>query len=219
MIRHRTPRGRGGLTLIELLLTLTILALAGVIVAGSFNTGLRAWRSAQRHGHEELVAALVAERLSAQLRSAVQATVKRDGADKIAFMPTESSLRFVTIAGLDAIPMQVSYGIEGDGQERQLVYRRYPWPDKRFSDDSRPESEKLPEEPVAEVVGMSVKEVKWRSGDPGGQSGAAAGDWDPEKAEMLPESVTVDLEVKSGAGVEPKTISVTVPLLMEKPKD
>jgi type II secretory pathway pseudopilin PulG len=207
------------LTLIELLLTLTILTVAGVLVAGSLNTGLRAWRSAQRHGREELVAALVAERLSAQLRSALPATAKRQGKDAPAFTRGDDWLRFVTISGTDAKPVQVSYSIEGDGGERRLVYRQYPWPDKYFFNQSRPESERLPEEPVEEVVGMSVKEVKWRPGDPpDDQSGAAAGDWDPDKAEMLPESVTVELQVKGGAGVEPKTSSITVPLLMEKPK-
>jgi len=216
MIRHSTPRGSEGLTLIELLLALTILTVAGVLVAGSLNTGLRAWRSAQRHGREELVAALVAERLSAQLRSAVPATVKHEGADKIAFMLTENSLRFVTIAGADAVPIQVSYSIEGGGEDRHLVFRKYPWPDKHFFDESRPSSEKPVEESVEEVVGMSAK-GKWRPDDQGGQSGAAAGDWDPEKARMLPESVEVGLEVKGGAGADPKKIGMTVPLLLEEP--
>lgn len=217
MIHHSTPRGSEGLTLIELLLTLTILAVAGVLVAGSLNTGLRAWRSAQRHGREELVAALVAGRLSAQLRSAVPATAKRDGRDAPAFTIGEDWLRFVTISGADAKPVQVSYSIEGDGEDRRLVFRTYPWPDKHFFDESRPSSERLPEEAVEEVVGLSVKGA-WRDDDEGGQGGAAAGDWDPEKAKKLPESVTVELQVKGGAGVEPKTSSITVPLLMEKPK-
>ena len=78
VIRRRLRGDRRGLTLIELVLTLTILAFAGALVSGAFVTGLRAWQSGLRSGREELVARIVLERIATQLRAAIFSPAKHD---------------------------------------------------------------------------------------------------------------------------------------------
>ena len=82
---RRGSRRRRGLTLIELVITLTILAFAGVLVSGALTTGLRAWQTGLRGGREELVARIVLERIAAQLRAAVRAGQPRAATDAVAF--------------------------------------------------------------------------------------------------------------------------------------
>jgi prepilin-type N-terminal cleavage/methylation domain-containing protein len=112
MISRGGAGDRRGLTLIELLVTLTILAVAGVLISGAFTTGLRAWQNGLKSGREELVARVVLERIAAQLRSAVSSLAELDREDAAAFFFREDSLRFVTPGGPGGAPLQVSYASE-----------------------------------------------------------------------------------------------------------
>ena len=207
MIAGRAGRDRRGLTLIELVLALTILAIAGALVSGAFATGLRAWQSGIRSGREELVARIVLERIATQLRAAVETKTEENHEEVIAFDAGVDFLRFVTTAA-GAAPMQVYYGLAGDGDGRHLVYREYPWPDKEFFGDGQPRRE----ENVAEVTGLKVKAVE-RSALNAGQIAALPGEWTPQN-EFLPASVTVEIDVGAEGGQEPKRYGITVPVLV-----
>ena len=124
--RRRLRGDRRGLTLIELVLTMTILALAGALVSGALATGLRAWKSGLRSGREELVARIVLERIAAQLRAAIPAPAKRGEELAVAFDAADDRLRFVTLAAAGTAPVQVSYGLSAAGGETGLLYRELP---------------------------------------------------------------------------------------------
>ena len=156
MTPRRLRGDRRGLTLIELVLTLTILAFAGALVSGAFVTGLRAWQSGLRSGREELVARIVLERIATQLRAAVFSPARHDKGDAVAFDAAEDHLRFVTLAASGAAPVQVFYGLQAGGGDAQLVYREYPWPDKEFFGSGNQRRE----ERIPEITGLSVKVVK-----------------------------------------------------------
>lgn len=202
---------RRGLTLIELVITLTILALAGALVSGAFATGLRAWQAGLRSGREELVARIVLERIALQLRAAVGAPAKRNEADAVAFDVAADQLRFVTLAGAGAAPVQVSYGVGSDGGDPHLVYREYPWPDKDFFNEGRPRRE----EKVPEITGFAVTVVK-RSERSGEEKSDAAeepstAEWSPLDRE-LPASVSVEIAVKVEDRPEPRQYRIMVPI-------
>jgi prepilin-type N-terminal cleavage/methylation domain-containing protein len=205
----RPPSGCRGLTLIELVLTMTILSLVGVLVSGGLAAGLRAWRGDAVGNREELVARIVLERLAAQLRSAVPSPAKIQGEDAVAFDAGEHAVRFVTIAGGGAAPMQVSYRVErsASGEGEELVYREYPWPDKDFFGTSRPRRE----ERVAEVTGLAVTVTPRTEELETGEQTAAA--WNPRDQE-LPDRVTLEVTVGPAAGGEPRRYRVVVPILM-----
>lgn len=203
-----------GLTLIELVLTLTILALAGALVSGALATGLRAWKSGLRSGREELVARIVLERIAAQLRAAILSPAKREGEKAVAFDAAEDHLRFITIAAGGAAPVQVFYGLREDGGEQHLVYREYPWPDKEFFGEGRPRRE----EKIEEVTGFSVKVVKRK--DTSDKDNSDKGDvlsteeWSPLDKE-LPASVSVEITVNAEGQPEPRHYQITVPVLTQ----
>ena len=207
MKRQRLRGDRRGLTLIELVLTLTILALAGSLVSGALATGLRAWQSGLRSGRDELVARIVLERIAAQLRAAVDSPSKRDGGDVVAFDAAEDHLRFVTLSAAGAAPVQVFYGMREDGGKPHLLYREYPWPDKAFFGEGRP----LREEKVVEVTGFTVSVAKRTgksgTGDTGEEPPPTA--WSPlDRA--LPASATVEIVLNAEGQPEPRHYRITV---------
>ena len=208
MSAARLRDDRRGLTLIELVLTLTILALAGALVSGALATGLRAWQSGLSSGREELVARIVLERVAAQLRAALPSPAKRNGEDAIAFDAAEDHLRFVTLAAGSA-PVQVFYGLRNDGGEPHLVYREYPWPDKDFFGEGRPRQE----EKVLEITGFSVAVVKRTKATTEGEEPAPA-EWSPLDKE-LPASVSVEIVVGAEGRLEPRRYRITVPVLTQ----
>ena len=216
MKRCRLRGDRRGLTLIELVLTLTIVALAGALVSGALATGLRAWQSGLRSGREELVARIVLERIATQLRAAIWTPATRDGEAAVAFDAGDERLHFVTLAAAGGAPARVSYGLSGGGGDRQLVYREYPWPDKDFFGEGRP----LREEKVAEVTGFAVKVVRRSdaSGEPGAPDGGDAPStalWSPIDEE-LPASVEVQIEVGGEGRAEPLRYLLLVPILVQR---
>jgi prepilin-type N-terminal cleavage/methylation domain-containing protein len=211
MISQRVAGDRRGLTLIELLVTLTILAVAGVLVSGAFTTGLRAWQNGLKSGREELVARIVLERIAAQLRSAVSSLAELDREDAAAFFVREDALRFVTLGGPGGAPMQVSYAIENAGEGDHLVYRELPWPDKDFFRGSRPRRE----EQVPEVTGLSVSVT--RKPDPEESSASEPVEkWDPRDLE-LPGSVELEIVVPILGEPEPRRYRMVVPILGRHP--
>jgi prepilin-type N-terminal cleavage/methylation domain-containing protein len=214
VILRRLRGDRRGLTLIELVLTLTILAFAGALVSGAFVTGLRAWQSGLRSGREELVARIVLERIATQLRAAISSPARHDKGDAVAFDAAEDHLRFVTLEAGGTAPVQVFYGLRGGGGDAQLVYREYPWPDKEFFGEGPPRSE----EKIPEITGFSVKVVKRIAASKTGvtDSAPATEDWSPLD-EQLPASVSVEIVVNTEGRQEPRHYQITVPILTQGP--
>lgn len=198
MSARRAPDSRG-LTLIELVLTLTILAVAGALVAQALSGALRAWNGGMQRGREQLVARIVVERVSEQLRAALPAAARRGEEETLAFDAGEERLRFVTPAA-GAAPMQVSYQLEGQGGERHLVYREHPWPDKDFFGASAVRRE----EQVPEIALFRV-ELE-RADVPQGEDPVAA-------TGMLPQRVVLEIGVHGADGGEGESYRVTVPIL------
>jgi len=215
-VKRRLIRGdRRGLTLIELVLTMTILALAGALVSGALATGLRAWKSGLRSGREELVARIVLERIATQLRAAISSPAKHDNGDAVAFDAAEGHLRFVTLAAGGTAPVHVFYGLRGGGGEAQLVYREYPWPDKDFFG----EGQQRLEERIPEITAFKVKVFKRVDAGGEGDAGDEGDDpateaWSPLD-EQLPASVSVEIAVNAEQQPEPRRFQITVPILAQ----
>jgi prepilin-type N-terminal cleavage/methylation domain-containing protein len=201
-------RAAAGLTLIEMVLALTILAIAGGLVSGAFGTALNAWRGGFARGREELVARVVLERIAGQLRSVVPALTRKGSEVVVAFDAKEDAVRFVTLLSASGTaPAQVSYGLAEDQGRRVLVYREYPWPDKDFFKESRPRREEL----VPEVAGLKVSVTRRPDEEEEEESSAATSQpWSADGG-ILPGTVTVEISVPR-EGEETETLSLTVPL-------
>lgn len=205
MSRGARPAERG-LTLIEMVLTLTILAVAGSLVFGALSTALRAWQGGFARGRDELVARIVLERLAGQLRSVVVAPARRGNEDVIAFDAGEHALRFVTLLGSGRAPAQVSYAIAEEEGASALVYREYPWPDKDFFSAGKPRRE----ERVPEITGLTVTLTR-RPDEENATGDQLEGPWSPADG-VLPGTVTVEITATQGGDAGPAAYSLTVPL-------
>lgn len=206
MSQARRRRRERGLTLIELVLAMTIVSLAGALVYGALGTALRAWQGGFSHGRDELVARIVASRLAGQLRSAVAAPARRDGEAAVAFAAGEHELRFVTLlSGSAPAPGVVSYAIVEEEGRPALHYREYPWPDKAFFGEPVP----LREERLPEIQGFAVT-VERRPEEETGLPDSGA--WKP--TEGMPGAVSIEIAAAAG-DAEPRRWSLKVPILAE----
>lgn len=199
-------KGRHGFTLLEVLLALTLLSLAGAIVYGFLGTAFVSWTSGFAAGRRNHVARITVDRLSRQLKSAVPAKVLKTGRPVAAFAADEESLRFVTLlpTGVRSLS-QVSYSIEEGEGGPHLVYREYPWPDKKFFEGGEPRKEEI----LPEIVGMKVVLL---ARDEGLDEGGEAAEWDPDGSE-LPGVVTVTLVAAGEGGGQGTVFTATIPLL------
>jgi hypothetical protein len=207
-VKRTSPAARWrkeGLTLLEALLALTILALSGAIVYSFLATVLISWTSGVERGRKGQVAGIVVDRLGQQLRSAVPARIIESGRKRAAFRGDEDSLRFVTLlpTGLASL-RQVSYAVEEGDEGPELVYREYPWPDKDFFEEKEP----LKEERLPEIVDM---EVVLRPRKAGEKEGWSEEEWSPE-GEDLPGAAEVLLVVAGAGSKEGRSVKMAVPL-------
>lgn len=212
MMFPRLGADRRGLTLIEMVLTLTILAVAGALVYGALSTALGSWRKGFQKGREELIARIVLDRVAEQLRSAVAAPSRtKENEDAVAFDARSDSLRFVTLLSAGgAPPVQVSYAIGEDEQgKRVLVYREYPWPDKEFFGTPKPRREEY----LPEILGLKVTVTKRKSENE--NEGAASEsvvdeEWKATDSQ-LPGTVAVEILAGPADGTQ-ETFGMTVTL-------
>jgi prepilin-type N-terminal cleavage/methylation domain-containing protein len=199
-------KGRRGFTLLEVLLALTLLAMAGAIVYSFLGTAFVSWTSGFAAGRRSQVARIAVDRLSQQLKSAVPARVLKAGKPVAAFAAADESLRFVTLlpTGVRSLS-QVSYSIEEGGAGPRLVYREYPWPDKKFFEGREPRKEEI----LPEIIGMKVVLL---ARDEGQDEGEEAAEWNPDGSDF-PGEVTVTLVSAGEGGGQGKAFTVTIPLL------
>lgn len=206
MSSARVLGGRRGVTLIELVLTLTILALAGALIAAALSASLRTWRTGFTRGREELVARIALARIAGQLRSAVPAAARQGSEEAVAFEAREDALHFVTVPAAGGAPLHVSYSLVQEGGKPALVYRELPWPDKEFFGEGRPRREEV----VPEITGMKVGVTRCpEEGEPA--PNAVASPWKPTDL-CLPGSVEVEITLSDGDGES--TYKVSVPLAL-----
>ena len=203
---RRLRSGRQGFTLLEVLLALTILAMAGTIVYSFLATALISWTTGVDRGRTMQVAGIAADRLAQQLKSAVPAGVLKSRLRVAAFDGGEDSLRFVTLlpTGLRTL-RQVSYSIEEGEEGTELAYREYPWPDKKFFEEQDP----LREERLPEIIGM---EVTLRARESEADKTDEGDEWSPGMKE-LPREVEVRLVVAGRGDERGRSVTVAVPIL------
>ena len=127
---HPAHRTFYGFTLLELLISLTILALIFVTVLGAIQVGSRSWESAERRAEENQRTRTLFDTLARELTMLYPLRVKRQDKEVVAFDGKSDSLMFATLPqSYGAEPFShmtrvVTYTVEAD---RGLVAtERYP---------------------------------------------------------------------------------------------
>jgi len=200
-----------GFTLIEVILALTILALASVVVYSALNTALTSWSVGLIRGRRTQVARIALDRISQQLKSTLATTVQKNDRDVAAFTGDKRSVRFVTLQSVGGAPLAVvSYAAEEGPEGRRLVYREHPWPDKDFFSPGKP----WKEEEVPEIVDLEFVFRKSEKVEGDGRPEAGAGeDWNPGEGRDPPAEVEVRIVVDGAGPVEERTYRSIIPVM------
>ncbi len=147
-LKRRDGRREGGFTLLELIISITILSLIALIIGSGFRLGLNAWE----RGDEEVEAVQTMRVLSGlifqQLKSSYPYKIKIDNEEMVLFKGDSSSMIFVTTLA-DPYPggfKWVRY-LHRDGV---LYYKEGFLPDKKLLDNITGDEEILETE-VEEV--------------------------------------------------------------------
>lgn len=195
----RNPvRETTGLTLLEVMLALMILSLAGAIFYGALNTVLTTWSAGLTQGRRGQVAGIALDRMTQQLKSGVPAMTGEETRRRIAFEGKEEILRFVTLLPVGPYPLaQVSYSMEETGEGSSLVYREYLWPDKKFFEEGEP----VREETLSEIESMEIL-LRGQEED------------EPVEEDEFPSLVEIELRVKGEGDETDRTFTATAPFLV-----
>jgi prepilin-type N-terminal cleavage/methylation domain-containing protein len=201
-----------GFTLIEVVITLTILGFICLIIFGAFRLGLSAWDRGESVKDEYQEARIVSQLITQQVKSAVPFKIKSQQAegDYLAFKGDSRSLRFVS-----SLPVR---GKQPEG----LVYAKYEFKDggsegghlilyeeKALNKDFFAEEPKE-EHAVSLLEGVSsVRFEYFREEDPlNNQQEEWIEEWDAKDEKMLPKAFKMTIIRKNQQGKEELPITV-----------
>ena len=117
---HHALRTSSGVTLLELLISMTILALIFVTVLGAVRVGSKSWESGERRAEENQRTRTLFDTLARELTMIYPLRVKDQDKDVVAFRGNADSLMFATLPqSYGAEPFShmirvVTYAVEGD---------------------------------------------------------------------------------------------------------
>jgi general secretion pathway protein J len=206
-------KGAAGFTLLELVVSFTILGLIVIVVFGALRLGTNAW---ERGGDQsELVQRrrVVLNLLSQQIKSAFPYKVKASKAepDYIAFQGTPDSMQFVSAFSLKARRSEglvvVYYRVEdGKGSEKVLKYFEKRALNKDFF-EKMPDSDEY-QTLLDDLSGLSFEYFK--AGDDDDSAGEWVTSYDGKDETELPRQMKIAASWKEKRGDAEVTLPATV---------
>ncbi len=129
---HRSPTtvDETGFTLLELLISLTILAMIVVILFGAFRIGIRAWEKGEKEVTVRQRERIVLDLVRHQLASICMGGARDDDGQPVRFRGDPQTMSFLSCLPLTpgglAGPTYVKYAVryDADGQARLVFYER-----------------------------------------------------------------------------------------------
>jgi general secretion pathway protein J len=208
MKKRVDPSYPAGFTLIEVVVTMTILGLILLIISGTFRMGLSVWDRGEQAREEGQRQRTVTQLVSRQIKSVVPYKIKTQKAegDYLAFEGKANSLKFVSALSLRALRPEgfvfAIYEFQDGGQEggRLVVYEK-----KVVNKDFFEEGPK--DEGVSVLVGLSdVRFEYFREEDKEKTRSAEwVQDWSAKEEKALPRAVRMSITFKNGKSAAEET--------------
>jgi len=125
MAAQRKPKRNAGFTLLELIISITLVAIIVLIVAGAASLGYRSFSTGERklNAIERLRASLII--IDAQIQSGVPLTLEDGGVKQYYFVGEQDSLKFSTnhsIWGGQRGYVIANYRVEADNQGKRTLF-------------------------------------------------------------------------------------------------
>jgi general secretion pathway protein J len=191
-----------GFTLLEVIVTLTILGFIVLIVFGAFRLGLSSWERGESTREDYQKVRTVTQMISRQIKSIVPYKVKSKKAegDYLAFEGKVRSLKFVSAFPIKAKqPEGLVYGIyefkeEGKEGGRLILYEQRVLNKDLF--------EETPKEELGATLIEGISKIRfeyYREGDP--EKNRTEGwveEWDTKEEKELPKALRMTLTFKNG---------------------
>ncbi|MFZ7126506.1 MAG: PulJ/GspJ family protein [Desulfobacterales bacterium] len=209
---RRWPAGSDprGFTLVELLLSITIIAVVAVVLMGAFRLGYRAWEKGDAAIESTQHLRIVLDRVRRQLAAAVPAAYPSEENPLVRFEGTEASLRFISemslVPGPAAARMVVDYRVEatpGDGQ--RLVFHEQALLKTNLEEKPEP----LPADYVELIEDMREIRFEYLKLGEGPSAAAWSTAWNPEADGLIP--LAVRIWVVPSPGETPFGIATRLP--------
>jgi len=205
----------GGFTLIEVMVTLTVLAFILLMIFGVFRLGLSAWEKGDSIKDEYQVVRIASQIISRQVKSLVPYKIKSQKAegDYLAFEGKAHSLKFVSALPLRAKqPEGFVYAVyafrEGEKEGGRLVFYEQRVLNRDFMED-KPKDEAS----VSLFAGISeVRFAYYQEENPEkNQVAAWVEEWDAKEKGEIPKAIRVTLIPKEKKGDSPFNLLVSLP--------
>jgi general secretion pathway protein J len=202
--RNRANGRVKGFTLIEVMVTLTVLGFILLIIFGVFRLGLSAWERGELIQEKYQEVRIVSQLVSRQIKSIVPYKIKTPKAegDYLAFEGKSSSLRFVSALPLRAQQPEgfvyVIYDFKEGGQEGgRLVFYEQRALNRDFMEEN-------PKEELAVSLLEEVSEVRFEyyqeEDSEKNQAGGWVTEWNAKEKMELPKALRMTLRQKKGNG-------------------
>jgi general secretion pathway protein J len=191
-------------TLLEVIVTLTILGFILLMIFGVFRLGIAAWKKGETNKEEYQRTRIASQLISRQMKSALPYKVKTQKAegDFLAFEGKAHSLKFVSTLSLRASkPSGLVYAFyefqeDGKGGGRLVLYEGRVL-NKNFLEDNPPEDKAVP---IFEGL-ADVRFEYYREEDPEKtRAGGWEEEWNAKEENALPTALRVTLSPQKGGG-------------------
>ena len=205
-----------GFTLLELVVTFTILSLVVIMVLGALRLGSAAWEKGEERAEKIQRKRIVLDLLSQQMKSSFPYRVKsqKAEADYLVFLGDGSSLRFVSAFSLRARKQEglvfVIYKVE-EGTSSVKVLKVY---EKRVLNKTFLEETPDEDQFVTLMDGLSdLKFEYFEEGDDKDATGAWGESWDAKEKKVLPSQVKMTVTWKE----KREELEIPLPTLVSLP--
>jgi general secretion pathway protein J len=216
--KDSNTRATAGFTLLEVVVTLTILGLILLIISGAFRLGLSAWEKGEsaREGYEKVrtISRLVCQ----QIKSGVPYKIKTEKAegDYVAFEGTPHSLKFVSALPIKAKqPQGFVYAIyefqEGGQEGGRLVYYEQRVLNKNFFEEK-------PNEEMSVSLMEGISDVRFeyfrREDKDKNRTEAWVENWNAKEEKELPKALRMTItsgDKKGGKEEVPLALLASIP--------
>ena len=208
-------RSSSGFTLVELVVTLTILGLILLMIGGALRLGSSSWEKGEEKAETYQKRRIVLNLLSQQMKSSFPYKIKaqKAEADYLAFSGKGDSLRFVSTYSLKAKRPEglvfVIYQVD-EGKSSEKVLRIYEKKvlNKDFMEET-PEGEKF----FPLIEGLSDMSFEYfEEAEESESAGEWVESWDAKEKKILPQQVKVVMKWK-----DKKQSEVTLPAVVSLP--
>jgi len=202
--------GSSGFTLLEMVVTLTILGFILLIIFGAFRLGISAWEKGESSREEYQKVRAVSQLVSRQLKSMVPYKIKTEKAegDYLAFEGSARSLKFVSALSMKAKQPEgfvyAIYEFKDGGNEggRLVVYEQRVLIRKNFFEE-RPNEESG----VPLIEGISDIQFEYYQEEDSlkNREEGWVGEWNAKEEKDLPRAVRMTVTYKSGQSEKEET--------------